>query len=108
VAVLVVYRLELVEVEYCQGEPAPFASGPGCVLGEAFLPGPAVEDAGEVVLAGQLLQRAQGRVEALDGGLHVGHEPARPVGVRGGQFGHLAPIQVAAQGLGGTSGDVRG
>jgi hypothetical protein len=72
-AVLVVNRLEPVEVQYRKRECPSSPFGPRDVFEEVLFPGPAVVGPGEVVAGRQLPEGAHGRVEALQ----VLDQPAR-------------------------------
>src|SRR5919112_3478034 len=101
VAMLVVYRLELVEVEKRQRKRSSPTLGPGDILREPFFRGPAVVDARKAVCGRSLVQGAHRRVKPLDGVLDVGHQPSRPVRVAHWQVRDLACVEVAAQDPGG-------
>src|SRR5215216_864853 len=58
VAMRIIYGLELVEVQQCQGERSTSAFGPLDVFGKALVRGPAVVGACEVVPSRQVLQGA--------------------------------------------------
>src|SRR5919107_1611874 len=92
VAVLVVYRLELVEVEKRQREGSSPALGPGDILREPFFRGPAVVDGRKAVGGRPLVQGAHSRVKPLDGVLDVGHQPSRPVRVADGKVRDLSCV----------------